>query len=134
MYQISPSVPPVGVDAVVVTVLVPKAFELLLNKLFDIVPDDKLDAFNEVKFAPETVGRVAGKTPLGRVPDDKLDALNEVKFAPLIAGKGPVKLEALTEVNPDPLIAGNDPVRLDAFKVFNNVPRPAISLTTRGSL
>ena len=46
------------------------------------VPDDKFEAFNEVKLAPLNAGSVAGNLASGKVPDDKFEAFNEVKLAP----------------------------------------------------
>src|SRR5688572_30587419 len=45
------------------------------------VPEPKLAAFRAVRFAPETVGSVAGKRPSGRVPVAKSDALRVARSA-----------------------------------------------------
>ena len=38
------------------------------------MPDPKFDAFKDVKFVPETAGKVAGNLASGKVPDPKAPA------------------------------------------------------------
>src|SRR5712692_10363002 len=45
------------------------------------VPLARLEALREVRFVPETAGKVAGKRASGRVPDDKSPALRVVRLA-----------------------------------------------------
>src|SRR5687767_3931079 len=44
------------------------------------VPDDKLEAFRFVRFAPLSAGKVAGKRASGRVPLERSPALRVVRF------------------------------------------------------
>ena len=53
----------------------------LPSRVAPTVPLVRFEAFNDVRFAPETAGNVAGKRASGRVPDDKSLALRVVMSA-----------------------------------------------------
>src|SRR6266478_7382359 len=53
----------------------------LPSRAAETVPLARLEALRDVRFGPETVGKVAGNRASGRVPDDKSPALRVVRLA-----------------------------------------------------